>query len=210
MYYSCSTSHAFDRQLKWATYCAAVWCKVSLCVSPEGSLWCSVLCWNKGGIGSWVVAFCWASVSQETGKGLRNGPPVNSGHPQYCWEIHKVKSSCRNYCSSSVREKQRPHPNKSQLFFRWYALLTMSTICPKLISNAQHDFQKAKVVYSNSFKIIQNRNTQLSGVKTVRFLLWSSRFWLFLFDRWLFNFWFYSFHQFQLYTRVFSISPKHR
>lgn len=159
MYYSCSTSHAFDRQLKWATYCAAVWCKVSLCVSPEGSLWCSVLCWNKGGIGSWVAAFCWASVSQETGKGLRNGLPVSSGHPQYCWEIHKVKSSCRNYCSSSIREKQRPPPKQIIIIFPLICALNYVYKCPKLISNAQHNFQKAKVVYSNSFKI--NQNTEI-------------------------------------------------
>lgn len=70
--------------------------------SPEGSLWCSGLCWSKDDTGSWAVAFCWVCVSRGTGRGLRNSPPGSSGHPRYWWATRRARSSCRNYCLRSA------------------------------------------------------------------------------------------------------------
>lgn len=93
-----------------STHCTAVsapdWCAAPLTGSPEGNLWCSGLCWSKGGTGSWAAAFCWVCVSQGTGRGQRNGPPESSGRPQYCWGTRRARSSCRNCCSRPVREKR--------------------------------------------------------------------------------------------------------
>lgn len=85
------------------------WCTASLTGSPEGSLWCSVLCWSKGDTGSWAAAFCWVCVSRGTGKGLRNGLPGSSGRPRYCWGTHRARSSCRNCCSRPVGENKTNH-----------------------------------------------------------------------------------------------------
>lgn len=83
------------------------WCTASAAGSPEGSLWCSVLCWSKGDTGSWGAAFCWVCVSLGTGRGLRNGRPGSSDHPRYCWETHRARCSCRNCCSRPVGEKTK-------------------------------------------------------------------------------------------------------
>lgn len=81
-------------------------CAASLTGSPEGSLWCSVLCWSKDGTSSWAVAFCWVCVTLATGRDLRNGLPESSGHPRHYWGIHRARTFCRNCCSRPVGEKQ--------------------------------------------------------------------------------------------------------
>lgn len=97
------------RPVKGPTRCTAVCapdrCEASLTGSPEGNLWCSGLCWSKGGTGSWAAASCWICESRGTGRGPRNGPPESSGLPRYCWGTRRARSSCRNCCWRPVREK---------------------------------------------------------------------------------------------------------
>lgn len=112
------------------------WYTASLTGSPEGSLWCSVLCWSKGGTGSLAAAFCWVCVSRGTGRGLRNGPPKSSGRPRYCWGTRRARSSCRNCCSRPVRgNKKAKRINHWQLNPEIYSkyLHTLKQDCSSLL-----------------------------------------------------------------------------
>ena len=73
---------------------------------PEGSLWCSVLCWSRGGTGSWAEASCWVCVSPRRWTGLRSGPLESGGPAQCCWGSHRERSSCRSCCSRPNKQRQ--------------------------------------------------------------------------------------------------------